>query len=120
MSKRSDAEIKMMNQIRDVNLPEPETEFEFTDERKWRFDFAWYQLMLAIEVEGGVYNHGRHTRPKGFEDDCEKYNAAALYGWVVIRVTTKMISDGRAIKIIQKAYDALYMDMYGHSSSSNG
>lgn len=112
MSKKSDAEIRMMNQIKDMNLPEPETEFQFTDERKWRFDFAWYQLMLAVEVEGGVWNRGRHVRPKGFEDDCEKYNQAALWGWVVIRVTTSMINDGRAIKIVQKAYNTLYCDMH--------
>ena len=59
---------------------------------------AWPDLRVAVEVEGGVWSKtpGRHTRGAGFEADCEKYNAAAAAGWRVARVTTKMISDGRA------------------------
>ena len=52
--------------------------------------------MVAVEVEGGVWTGGRHTRGKGFEADCEKYNAATERGWRVLRVTPKMIADGRA------------------------
>jgi hypothetical protein len=43
--------------------------------------------MIALEVEGGVWTRGRHTRGKGFLGDMEKYNAAALGGWCVLRVT---------------------------------
>ena len=111
MSKKSDAEKKLAYQMLDVGLPTPETEFEFSDERKWRFDFAWFNIMLAVEVEGGTWNRGRHVRPKGFEDDCIKYNHASLDGWVVLRVTTTMINDGRAIRFIQKAYDYLRHQM---------
>lgn len=111
MGKKSDAEILLRHQILDVGLPEPEQEFKFYDDRLWRFDFAWYDVMLAVEVEGGVFNRGRHVRPKGFEGDCEKYNEAAIMGWMVIRVTTGMIKDGRAIKTIEKAYDNAYLAM---------
>ena len=111
MSKKSESEERLWHQMKDVQMPLPDREFLFTDERKWRFDFAWYHIMLAVEVEGGTWNRGRHVRPKGFEDDCEKYNNAAMWGWVVLRFTTTMINDGRAIKLIQKAYERLRVDM---------
>ena len=41
-------------------------EYKFYDTRKWRIDIFIPDLKVAIELEGGVYTHGRHTRPKGF------------------------------------------------------
>ncbi len=77
-------------------LEEPQQEHRFHPVRRWRFDFAWPDLMVAIEAEGGTWTRGRHTRGKGFEDDCEKYNAATASGWHVIRFTRGMVDDGRA------------------------
>ena len=69
----------------DFGLPKPVVEFLFHSERKWRFDFAWPQSRLAVEVEGGVWIQGRHTRGSGFVKDMEKYNAAAMLGWRILR-----------------------------------
>ncbi|NIP25770.1 MAG: hypothetical protein GWN94_02580, partial [Phycisphaerae bacterium] len=52
--------------------------------KDWRFDFAYKTERVAVEVEGGVYTQGRHTRGEGFEEDCEKYNQATLLGWRVL------------------------------------
>jgi very-short-patch-repair endonuclease len=60
-------------------------EHRFHPERRWRFDIAWPDLKVAVEVEGGVFVRGRHNRPTGFINDCEKYNAAAVMGWRVLR-----------------------------------
>lgn len=61
-------------------------------DRRWRFDFANTSARVAIELEGGVYTGGRHTRGKGFEGDCEKYNEAILAGgWFVFRLTSGML-----------------------------
>jgi very-short-patch-repair endonuclease len=68
-------------------LPEPLTEVVFHPTRKWRFDYAWPAFKVALEVEGGVWTGGRHTRGSGFLKDVEKYNAAACLGWRIIRVT---------------------------------
>jgi len=67
-------------------LPAPTPEYRFHDTRKWRFDYAWPKRMVALEVEGGVWMRGRHTRGSGFVKDMEKYNQAALMGWTVLRV----------------------------------
>lgn len=78
-------------------------EFAFHPSRKWRFDFAWAARKLAVEVEGGIWSGGRHTRGKGFEDDCEKYLEATMLGWTVIRATPSMVKSG----VILNAVDAL-------------
>jgi very-short-patch-repair endonuclease len=80
-----------------------EREYRFHPERRWRFDFAWPDKKVALEVEGGTWSNGAHTRGKHFESDCEKYNEAAIAGWHVIRVTTDMVRDGRAIGFLLRA-----------------
>ena len=91
--------------IRAAKLPEPERELRFHPVRRWKFDFAWPDKMIALEVEGGTWGKGksRHTTGSGFEKDCEKYNEAALLGWKVFRVTSTMIKKGTALQIIERA-----------------
>ena len=72
---------------------EPECEYRFHPVRRWRFDFAWPTVQVAVEMEGGIWTRGRHTRGKGFEADCEKYNAATALGWRVFRCTAGMLED---------------------------
>ena len=81
-------------------LPAPETEYRFHPKRRWRFDFAWPKMKLAVEVEGGTWSGGRHTRGGGFAKDCEKYNAAVMLGWRVLRFTSGMIKRGEALEFL--------------------
>lgn len=53
--------------------------------RRWRFDFADPVHRIGIECEGGAWSRGRHTRGSGFIADAEKYNAATVLGWKVLR-----------------------------------
>ena len=79
-------------------------EYKFHPTRRWRFDFCWPQddIMLAVEVEGGTWSGGRHTRGSGFEKDCEKYNEAALLGYTVLRVTADQVRNGKAFNWIER------------------
>lgn len=61
--------------------------------------------MIAVEVEGGTWSGGRHTRGDGFEKDCEKYNTAALAGWRVLRFTGAQVQSGIAITVIEGAFN---------------
>jgi very-short-patch-repair endonuclease len=74
----------------------PEREYVFHPTRKWRFDFAWPDIKLAVEIEG----RGRHQSFGGFEKDAEKYNAAAKLGWRVMRYTPAMVMRADAISDI--------------------
>ena len=89
--------------IRLTSLPAPEREYRFHPSRRWRFDFAWPTKKIALEVEGGIYAGGRHTRGSGFQKDAEKYNAAALAGWRVLRVTARDVKRGVALSLIERA-----------------
>lgn len=99
----SQAEATLAMQIQAIKLPKPEREYRFHKKRLWRFDLAWPALMVACEVEGGVFQSGRHTRGAGFTNDCEKYSEAAIAGWRVIRVTPAHIQQGRALEWVERA-----------------
>lgn len=83
--------------IRLEDLPEPVTEYKFSPSRRWRFDFAWPDRMIACEVDGGTWSGGRHVRGDGYERDCQKLNTATAEGWRVFRFTTGMVQSGEAI-----------------------
>lgn len=76
-------------------------EFRFHPVRRWRFDYAIPDHKIAIEVEGGVWTCGRHTRPKGFLGDMEKYNTATLLGWRVFRTTPKELLSKETLNLIK-------------------
>lgn len=101
--RQSDGERALETQLRMVGVPAASPEYRFDPSRLWRFDFAWPDLMVAAEVEGGTWTGGRHNRGTGFELDCDKYNEAAIRGWLVLRVTTEMVSDGRAVTLVGRA-----------------
>lgn len=86
-----------------AKLPRPEREYRFHPVRKWRTDFAWVPQRLIVEVEGGTFVRGRHSRPVGIRKDAEKYNEMALLGWRLLRVTPDMIRDGSALEVIERA-----------------
>ncbi len=83
----------------------PDTEYRFDEVRRWRFDFAWPDLLFAVEVEGITYSGGRHQRVEGFENDLEKYQAAMLQGWVVYRVCKKQIKNLQALETVKRMLD---------------
>jgi very-short-patch-repair endonuclease len=100
--KRSPLEVQLAAQMDYAGL-EYVSEYRFHPVRKWRLDFAFPELRLAVEVEGGHWTGGRHTSGIGFEKDCEKYNALTLSGWRLLRFTGKTIKSGEALKAIQAA-----------------
>lgn len=84
---------KVLSQL--VGLPDPATELLFHPKRKWRFDFAWEEQKLALEIHGGIHSGGRHTRGRGFVEDRAKMNEATLLGWTVLEVTPEHIKSGQ-------------------------
>ena len=88
----SKAEETLALAIRHAGLPEPTREHAFAaPERRWRLDFAWPDLKLAVEVEGMGATFGRHQRRSGFIKDCEKYEALLVRGWTLYRCPSAWI-----------------------------
>jgi len=127
---RSGLEARFAIMWRSLGGPRLQEEVLFAPPRKWRFDFAIEQgtfyavdgpvppgklipgivvpnmrviqnaVKIAIEIEGGIWSGGRHTRGKGFESDVEKYNTATLLGWRVFRLTGSMLTERHLKPII--------------------
>jgi hypothetical protein len=81
---------------RDAKLPEPVPEWQFHPARGWRLDYAWPYQMVGVEIDGGVWTGGRHTRGAGFIEDQRKLNAATLLGWRVLRYTPDRLGEAIA------------------------
>jgi very-short-patch-repair endonuclease len=85
-----------------------ETQHRFHPPRRWTFDFVIHQggeYLFAVEVEGGQWIGG-HKRGAAADTDLEKFNQAELDGWMVLRFSTSMVDDGRALATIREALDA--------------
>jgi len=105
----SKAEETLNFQMKKAYKLEFEREYRFHPVRKWRFDFAFIDKKIAVEVEGitfygknknGSMKLGRHQTGKGVEADLEKYDEAMRLGWNVYRCSQKMVTSGRAIETI--------------------
>jgi very-short-patch-repair endonuclease len=84
-------------------LPIPVQEHRFHAVRKWRFDWAWPEAKVALEVEGGVWTGGRHTRASGFIGDIEKYNEATIAGWRVLRCVPSRLVSSETVEMLRRA-----------------
>lgn len=63
--------------------------------RKFRADFYIPKYHLIIEVNGGQWVTGRHTRGGiGYESDLEKLNTVAINGFNVLQYTYEMLQRG--------------------------
>lgn len=85
------------------DLPAPAYEVRFAAPRKWRFDVAWLAHRVAIEIDGGVWTSGRHTRGAGWLKDQEKLNAAVIRGWRVLHYTPQQIEAGEWVEDVRRA-----------------
>ena len=82
-------------------IPAPIPEYRFCIERKWRIDYAWPELLIALEIEGGIWSKGRHITPHGFLRDMEKYNKMSENGWLLLRYEPNKIDFIQVKKTIE-------------------
>jgi hypothetical protein len=81
--------------------------FAFDPGRRWEADFRITNRLLngqeiLIEVEGGIWTRGRHTRGKGYEEDMRKYNRASVGGFMVLRFSTGQVKSLEAQDFLRK------------------
>ena len=98
----SDLEDKLAFHIRATNLPSVERQYKFHPTRRWKADFCWVKEKLIVEVQGGIWIQGRHSRGGGYTKDCEKMNEAVLMGYKYLKVTKEHINSGQAILWVEK------------------
>lgn len=105
----------MLSAIRGAKLPEPVLQHRLYPRRllpgrkrltPFRFDLAWEDRKLAVEIQGGSRLKGPrnyHGSGDGMLRDCEKLNEAVLQGWRVLKFTTEQVNDGRALDVLREA-----------------
>lgn len=84
----------------------PTEEYRFHPVRGWRFDYAFLDRKIGVEIEGGVWSGGRHTRGSGFLGDMEKYNEAGKMGWRIFRFTPTQLKKGEAQAFIKTVMES--------------
>jgi hypothetical protein len=110
------AEQTLAVQLEQAGIPF-EREFRFDSSRKWRADFRIFGHAIhysnppqtinyedfLVEIDGGAFVGGRHSRGTGVEADAEKQSAAAILGYRVIRATPRQVENGTALSWIRQA-----------------
>ena len=86
--------------------PAPTREYKFHPIRKWRFDLAWPDIKLAVELHGAVFAAGRHTRGMGITGDAEKMNSAIFLGWDVL-VYTSLDIQRKPVQVVEEVANFL-------------
>jgi very-short-patch-repair endonuclease len=98
-------------QCKAVGLPDPTPEFKFHPTRKWRVDFAWPEIKLAVEIDGGIWIPGKsgrggaHSLPSNIIRDMEKNNELSILGWHLLRFTPGQVKNGGAISTIERYFN---------------
>lgn len=110
---KSALEAELALQIKALGLPEPIREYQAIKGRKFRFDFAWLEHRLLVEVNGGTYTKCAHSTGRGIARDYEKANLATLDGWRVLSFDGKAVKDGTAVEVIRKALEPIDRDSTG-------
>jgi len=79
-------------------------EYKAIPGRQFRFDLAYIKSKILIEIHGGTWSGGRHTRGIGFKDDREKMNEAQTLGYDVYEFTSEDVENGRAAEAVARYY----------------
>ena len=88
---------------RTARIPLPEAEHRFHPERRWRFDWAWPEHKVALEVQGGVWTGGAHVRGARLLKEWEKLNALACLGYRILYCQPKDLLKLETIAAIKLA-----------------
>jgi len=81
------------------NGPNLIKEHKFHPTRRFRIDY-FHDSGVAIEIEGGIWTRGRHTRGMGFLSDMQKYNLMAERGILLFRIPASNIAASWVLPII--------------------
>lgn len=102
---RRDYKSELLQQFELCGIPAPVLEFCFHPKRKWRWDFCWPERMVAVEYQGGIYGQKKtgHQTVGGMERDCLKFSEGAALGYRVLPINARMVVDGTALDLIEKA-----------------
>ena len=77
-------------------------EVRFAPPRKWRFDFL-FENRVALEVQGGLFTGGRHSRGASLLKEHEKLNEAAALGYRVLYCIPQNLCMQETVDCVKRA-----------------
>ena len=77
-------------------------EAQIIPNRKFRYDFYFPEHRLCVEVQGGVWSNGAHSRPTGIKRDYEKSNLCTQYGFKLLQFDVKAVKSGEALDVTEQ------------------
>lgn len=91
----TDGEFKV---VKRVQKPRKDGKQKHVPDR-WRFDFAWPQHGLIVEIDGGIFRPGggAHSHPVDIRRNMTKRNDAAFAGFTVLAYTPEQVRSGECI-----------------------
>ena len=102
MKRKTESQLCMEKMLDELFPAMWESEYKFAlPEKKFRFDYAVRYKMLGIEIDGGIWTGGRHTRGAGFQRDLLKFNIAASRGWRVFRFSTADVLQRKPMEFLR-------------------
>ena len=90
-------------QCEQAGFPAPLREYAAVPGRRFRWDFAWTDARVLVEINGGTYARMGHSTGTGIARDYEKSNLAVLAGWKVFAFDRRMVEAGTALDVTAKA-----------------
>jgi very-short-patch-repair endonuclease len=100
---QSRLEVQAKAQLDQAGLDGYEQQYKFATGRGYRFDFAFVDAKVAVEIDGGTWTGKGHAGGKGYRHDRERDNFAQITGWVVLRYTAEMLNDNAMIAQVAAA-----------------
>lgn len=105
---------EILHYCRRRGLPPPALEYQFVSFRDWKFDLAWPELLVAVEIQGGSFGGkpcpvckrrpgGRHNSGPAMRDEFEKLAHAAIRGWSVIPLMPEQVKEATGLDWIRRA-----------------
>jgi very-short-patch-repair endonuclease len=91
---RSEAERRLLEQIRAAGLPQPKTNQVVLG---YEVDFVWPELKLIVEVDGYAF----HSSRAAFERDRRRDARLTAAGYRVVRLTYAQVLDGTILEVLR-------------------
>ena len=82
-------------------LPEPTLEHRIIPDRKYAWDICFIPWKVAVEIQGGIFTRGAHSRPTGQLRDMEKANLAAMRNWLILYVTPDQLCTSETLTMLE-------------------
>jgi len=98
----SPREVQFLEQVRTAGLPEPEHQRVICDRH---VDFAWPDRRVCVEIQGGSWTRGAHTRGAGYAKDRMLNNKRQLAGWIVLEFTSDHLDADEAVPVVARALE---------------